>query len=299
MRKWLLTAVLGLAFMFPSFSSAQTNISLSNVSVQLWPEYDQPSMLVIVDFDVTTDTQLPAKITFGIPQEANLIAVAAYQANGDLVNAMFDGPNDNSGVQFFTISLNVGSSYRFEYYQPIMFNGNQRTFLYTWDGVYAVNSFNIRVLEPVDTLSLKSSPELSSIRQDNGLKFHEAKPAKLAKGQSFTLNLDYEKRTNTLVSPPDGVQPSAPVDENTPGRVSLNNSLLYIIGGLGLIMIVGGIVYYLQSNRPETRKVRRRTSSSPENEHRTGIYCSQCGARAKVGDRFCRVCGARLRHQEE
>jgi len=227
--------------------------------------------------------------------------VAAHVADGSLVNAVFDGPTETGEWQSFTIAMDATNSYRFEYYQPITFNGNERIFSYLWDGTYAVEAFDIRVLEPADAVSLTTIPELTSISQEEGLNYYEGKPIKLSSGEQFTLNLDYEKTTDTLISPPQGIQPSVPVDENTPGRVSLNNSLPYVIGGLGVIMIAGGIIYYWRSGRSYTRKPRRRSQSShtESEEDASETYCPQCGTRAKTGDRFCRVCGARLRHQEE
>ncbi len=299
MRKWFLILALGVLFVFPSMASAQNNIAFTSVSVQLWPEYDQPSMLVITDFEVAATTKLPASVTFRIPQDANLIAVAAYDASGNLVNAVFDGPNAEGEWQVFTITLNSTKA-RFEYYQPITFNGEQRIFSYLWNSAYAVDVFNIRVLEPLDTTSLTSIPELASISQENNLKYFEGDSVKLAADEQFALNLEYKKSSNALITSSQGVQPAAPVDENTPGRVSLSNYLPYLLGGLGVVMIVGGFAYYWRAGRGTSKKSRRRTHAHAENEENDEeSYCPQCGARAKPGDRFCRVCGGRIRRQEE
>ncbi len=297
MRKWLLIILLGMFFVFPNFVFAQSNLTLTNVSVQLWPEYDQPSMLVITDFEVPATTTLPVNLTFRIPKDANLIAVASYTADGSLANAVFEGPKDDGEWQSFTITLDSTTA-RFEYYQPITFNGNQRIFSYLWDGTYAVGAFDIRVLEPADTTSLTTTPNLASTEQKDGLKYFHGKPVKLASGEQFILNLEYQKSSNALITSAPGVQPAAPVDENTPGRVSLNNTLPYLIGGLGVIMIVGGLVYYLRSGNNGVKKSRRRQHANAE-ESESDVYCAQCGTRAHSGDRFCRTCGARLRHQEE
>lgn len=301
MRKFLLIMMLGILFLFPSSVFAQADLKFASVSVQLWPEYDQPSMLVITDFALPAATTLPVTLTFRIPKDANLIAVATYAPDGTLTNAVFDGPKEDGEWQSFTVSIDSMAG-RFEYYQSLTFNGTQRIFSYLWDGTYAVDQFGIRVLEPFDTTSLKTTPALSSISQENNLKYYEGDPVVLASGEQFTLNLDYEKSTDTLIINTQGVEPSVPVDENTPGRVSLSNSLPYIIGGLGVIMIVGGVVYYWQSGRRSSGggKPRRRSHSHAEDqEGGEEAYCPQCGARAKGGDRFCRTCGARLKHQQE
>ena len=299
MRKWFLILAIGVLFVFPSMVFAQTNVTLTNMTVQLWPEYDQPSMLVITDFEVAADTPLPASATFRIPQGANLIAVAAYSADGTLVNAVFDGPKADGEWQSFTITLDSTAA-RFEYYQPITFNGEQRIFSYLWDGAYAVDVFSIRVLEPLDTTSLTTTPKLASISQESELKYFEGDPVKLAAGEQFALNLDYKKSSDALITSSQGVQPAAPINENTPGRVSLSNYLPYILGGLGVVMIVGGLVYYLISGNTGVKKPRRRQHANANaEESESDVYCAQCGTRAHSGDRFCRVCGSRIRQQEE
>lgn len=300
MRKFFLILAMGILFVFPSMASAQSNIILTSASVQLWPEYDQPSMLVITDFEVPLDVQLPVSVTFQIPQDANLIAVAVYTAEGLLSDAVeFTQPQIDGEWQSFKITL-TSSAARFEYYQPISFNGDQRIFSYLWDSTYAVDAFNIRVLEPLDTTSFTTTPELASISQENELKYFVGDPAKLAAGEQYALNLDYKKSTDALITSSQTVQPAAPVDENTPGRVSLNNYLPYILGGLGVVMIIGGFAYYFQAGRGSSKKSRRRVRSNGNAEEKgEDSYCPQCGERAKPADRFCRVCGGRIRHQEE
>jgi uncharacterized OB-fold protein len=64
-------------------------------------------------------------------------------------------------------------------------------------------------------------------------------------------------------------------------------------------LIVGGVVWYLQSGKgKEEERSRRRHRLAPVKEpESTGgyVYCHQCGKRAGPGDRFCRACGAKLR----
>ncbi len=305
MRKLLLLIVIGMLLVFPTLASAQGTLTLSSMNVQLWPEYDQPSMLVLVDFELPATTLFPAKLTFHIPQDANLVAVATYAADGSLVNAIYDGPTVVNGLQSFTVSLDTAKA-RFEYYQPLTINEQERTFSYLWNGDYAVEAFGIRVLEPMDTTAISTTPKLGPAVIESGLKYYESGAVKLENGEKYTLDLNYTKTTDALVSSPQTVQPVTPVDETTNGRVSLNNYLPYIIGGLGVVMIVGGFLYYWQAGRGKSKKYRprRRAQAVRELEEEganedKAAYCPQCGTRAKNNDRFCRVCGGRLRHSEE
>ncbi|MBL8062003.1 MAG: zinc ribbon domain-containing protein [Anaerolineales bacterium] len=299
MRKLILILMLGAFFAFPFSASAQSDAALSNVVVQLWPEYDQPSMLVIVDFQLAADAPLPTTLSFRIPQTANLIAVAASAGDNGFMTVPFDGPTVEGEFQTFSMTIEENTSYRFEYYEALSFNGNQRLFTYLWDSPYSVDSFAVNLLEPLDVTSLTMNPDYDSMDTSQGAKYYTGKSVKLASGEQYTLTLEYEKTTDTLVSQAQAIQPAAPVDENTPGRVSLNNTLPYIIGGLGVVMILGGIVYYFRAGRNTAPRPRRRHSLSEAEENGGDHYCPQCGARAKSNDRFCRTCGARLRHQEE
>ena len=140
------------------------------------------------------------------------------------------------------------TTYHIEYYGSLIFKGDQRNFNYLWDGSYPVNEFSIRVLQPVDATSIVSDPILKPSAGTDGHTYLEGTPLKLPAGEQFHFSLQYQKATDTLVSP-QNLQPSSPVDENTPGRISLTQYLPYFLGGLGLILISGGFVYYWRANR--------------------------------------------------
>ena len=298
MRKLFLIVVIGVLLVFPPMALAQGSVTLSSVNVQLWPEYDQPSMLVLMDIELPATTLFPVKLTFHIPEDANLVAVATNASDGTLLNAQFEGPTPADGSQAFTVTMNSAQAH-FEYYQPLTINKKDRSYSYLWNGDYAVKAFGIRVLEPLDTTSLTTAPKLGAAVEGDGIKYYPSHAFELASGEQFALDLEYVKTTSALVKP-EGVQPSAPVDENTPGRISLNNSLPWIIGGVGGVLVIVGLAYYWQSTRSESKKTRRRVRASKESdEDDEATYCPQCGTRAKPNDRFCRVCGGRIRHQEE
>lgn len=299
MRKLISILLLGMFLAFPISASAQSDAALSFVTVQLWPEYDQPSMLVIVDFQTAANTTLPATLTFRIPAGASLIAVAADTGNGQFLDHPYTGPIAEGEYQTFSMVVEQNIPYRFEYYESLTYNSDERIFSYLWDNEYAVENFQYLFLEPLDVTEVSLDPKHTAQETFNGLNYYDGAPVKLAAGEQYSLNVSYTKTTDTLVSDAQSVQIAEPVNEDTPGRVSLANSLPYIIGGLGIIMIAGGLMYYFQWGRHSagSSKQRRRVRFTTENDA-TSVYCPQCGSRAKPSDRFCRTCGARLRHEE-
>jgi hypothetical protein len=70
----------------PALSShAQEPVSLSTFNVALWPEYDQPTLLVIYKGQIAPQVSLPAEITFRIPSQAGKPFAVAVGPNADSV----------------------------------------------------------------------------------------------------------------------------------------------------------------------------------------------------------------------
>jgi len=275
-----------------SSAHAQSGPALTRLDVQLRPEYDQPSMLILYDFEVEPLTELPARLTFRIPETANLTAVASQQGE-QLLNAQYEGPVREGAWQVFTVIVATTAAYRVEYYQPLKRTDGTRTFEYEWPGSFNVEKFSVSVLQPPDTLSWSTVPALQDSSALGALTLFSNSPVSIAAGESFTLVLEYDRQTEELVVPPSGIQPVTPIGEETAGRVSIEQYLPFILGGAGITIVLAGVVYYLLSGRSSGRR-RRRRRMEPRQHLDTGIYCPQCGSRAEGGDQFCRVCGTRL-----
>lgn len=296
MRKWMMFLIILGMVTFPFSVHAQSEIKLAIIQVQLWPEYDQPSMLVIYDFQVATSTALPSSVNIRIPKDAKLSAVAQTAANG-LVNAEYDGPTMVGEWQVIGVKISELVAYRVEFYEPLSKNGTTRQFSYLWPADYAVDVFSVSVREPTDITQIASIPAMPKSQGKDGATYLQKDFGAQPAGQQFTLNLTYTKTSDTLGVPQQNVQPSAPLSADTPGRVMFSNYLPYILGVLGVILIVGGLFYFWRSSRRGSQG-RKRHPAQTEKEGDSDIYCHQCGARARAADRFCRVCGTKLRLKE-
>lgn len=297
MRKWLILVLLLGLMVYPSAVGAQGETKLKSVNVELWPEYDQPSMLVIHEFVVDESTSLPVQVTLRFPKDANLTAVAYFDKS--LINSEFSGPEEQGNWQTVTLNVQSYAPHRIEYYQPLTRDGNKREFSFRWFGDYAADEFHVTVQLPADSTNVVTEPALTStVISDDGLHLVGIVNSNNIKmGQAYQFKLEYEREAETVTNPANGsnVQPSEPVSANTEGRVSIDN-LPWIIGGLGLTLIGLALFFYRRSAQTTEKKSRRRHRSSNEAEDGgEQAYCHECGARANAGDRFCRTCGSKLR----
>ncbi len=304
MRKWLVIVLLWGLMIFPTSAGAQAGTQLQSVNIELWSEFDQPSMLVIEEFVVTENTTLPAEVTLRLHKDAHLIAVA-FNNGSELLHAEFEGPKDHGNWQIVVVTVRSRDVHRIEYYQPLTQDGNKRKFSFQWLGDYSVKQFSLSALIPLDSMNIITSPDLSSRSSlPNGLYLTDEEGfGKLRMGESYEFDIEYT-RDSTMVtnSTQSGdVQASEPVGPDTPGRASLDK-LPWIIGGFGLALIAVILFFfsYWRSMQSEIHSAallagsklgqrRRKESGNVE------AYCHECGTRAQAGDRFCRVCGSKLR----
>lgn len=299
MRKWHIFVVLLGIVLYPSTVGAEDGIKLQSMNIQLWAEYDQPSVLVIHEFTVDESTALPVQVTLRLPKEGNLIAVA-YQENDGLVNADFSGPEEQGNWQTVTLNVQSYAPHRIEYYQPLNRDGKQRLFSFRWFGDYTVNEFNVTAQIPADSTNVTSEPAFSNTNaSEDGLHLvGMVRRGQLRMGQSNEFKIQYEREAETVTNPSNSsnIQPAEPIGSDTEGRVSIDN-LPWIIGGFGLALIGLALFFYFRSTQAPERKSRRRRGSvqTAEESDTEQAYCHECGARAHQGDRFCRICGSKIR----
>ena len=297
MRRWLAGLLVLEGLFIPLVAQAQSPIKLSMLQVQLWPEYDQPSMLVIYDFKLPESVKLPVSVSMTIPKNANLVAVATQAQDGSLLNTDYLGPTVTEAGKNITIQIQTPTVYHLEYYQALSRTGKQREYNYVWPGNYAVDDLSISIRLPPDTTNITTNPDMKSAKGADGssnlIKDFGAQGA----GQQFSLQVTYTKTSETL-STAEKVQPSKPLGSSTPGRVLLSNYIPYILGALGIIAVGAASIYLLQPHNRQASQRRQTHRPRAQERGKTDVYCHQCGARAEPGDRFCRVCGASLRIAE-
>ena len=118
MRRFLLAFI----FVFSLFIrpvQAQSSISMDQLFLKIWPEYDQPGVLVIMDFFIASEVSLPAQVTMKIPAaagEPHSVAVRELdgqlyildydiEAEGDWLNITFTTPYPEIWLEYYDPSI--------------------------------------------------------------------------------------------------------------------------------------------------------------------------------------------------
>jgi len=298
----MFTLLLGLILSVPA--GAQSNLAVDVLQVQLWPEYDQPSMLVIYTMELSDTQPLPVDVTVRIPKSVGIPSAVAVLEDSTLVTREYTRAVDGDWAE---ITLQVDfPQIQIEYYDTALSQQDQpRKFDFRWLADYDVSNLIVSVRQPVNASGITITPSLGSgVQGSDGLLIYSSSMGPVSGGQTFDLLLSYTKSDTTLSSL-SGIS-SAPVSQSQPEATIGGPLPIWAWGliGLGVVVLVGGGILLYRSNQSYeyagsyTRKKKQATSRRrPSSAGKTTgtVFCHNCGTQALAGDKFCRECGTKLR----
>lgn len=295
MRKWFVFFLLVSLLLFPTLAEAQSEITIKDLSIQFWPEYDHPDMLVMYSFALAEDSTLPAEFQIRVPANADLNAIA--KASGEkMVNVPYDAPIKDGDWSIITIVINDLANYRVEYYVPLKKNGSIRNFSFLWQSDYAVESFKLQFQQPPSSTNLVIEPVFSNANpMRDGIVYHDLSLSSLPAGEVFELVLSYDKASDDLTVSSMPVEVGGVQKSSEEGSFSLGDSLPKILVCVGVFLIAGGVLYFFLAGRRGEPKPKRKRHTPSTTSASSNVYCHECGKRARSGDKFCRSCGAKMR----
>lgn len=305
MLRPFLILILITAFLIPLSAGAQQPTALGTLTVDLWPEFDRPTMLVMYQFNLSSEVKLPAEVHFRIPAAAGAPhAVAVCEPGANCFNTPYT--QQAAGEWSELIIQATLPDLRVEFYDPrLEYDGSLRKFVYHWPGDYRVENFKLHVQQPVgaEQMRLKPGTVVTGVGED-GLTYYSLDAGMVPAGQAVEVTVEYSKNSSDLTSARLAVTSSEPLDGDSGGRISITSDMPFVLGAVGVLLMVGGGAWYwfsgqrrssLQPRKRSRHKPARDAPASPGEGGADFVYCHQCGNRAAPGDRFCRTCGTAIR----
>jgi hypothetical protein len=186
-----------LALSMPTPSTAQLTSSVERLEVSIWPEYDRPEALVILKAWLPEEVPLPRYVALPMPIGATPNAVAKRDPNGQLLLAAHTIIDSDAGREV-RIAADL-REVRLEYYAPLVFDGDTRTYTFQWPGLLGFDSASWQIQQPVGAANLAVTPPPSLQETGfDGLTYLAGDIGPVAKGERFSIDLRYSKTSSQL-----------------------------------------------------------------------------------------------------
>lgn len=310
-RQLLLSFLLCLTLFFSLPAQAQeSSPDLATLAIELWPDYDRPTVLVLLTGSLAPSVPLPAKVTIPLPANADIHAVARISTSNTLVDDIVF--TETVGAVTLTTP---DSRFRVEYYLPYEQTGEDRAFVVDWLFPFALGSVTVNVQQPAAAINFAVNPAPQSVTTgQDGLTYHLLAPQTLPAGQPVHFELSYTLPDNMLTVETESVDNTAsaptmsePESNTSTASSDSSDNLPLILAGVGGLIISATLIWQglreraTPKSQPSTRQrppsarsapARKQPPTTPAGEVR---FCHQCGREASLDDRFCRQCGTPLK----
>jgi hypothetical protein len=312
MRIKILSLIVIFSFFLTAFTQVSvSNLAISHMEIDIWPEYDQQSVLVIFHLSFSSITDFPALVSLRIPVSAGKpYSVTMKDLDGmsyDLEYTVIPDGNWNR-IEFITSSKEL----QIEFYEPYYFMQSLtiRGYDFSWISDYPIDDLKVSIQQPKLSSSMTIDPNAGSgvLNPADGLTYYSLNFGKIDQGSAVNIKIAYTKNGNGLSASTVSVNPASPlpgprsvwqtlksVFPSIWGNQSLMVTTSLLLGALLLFALLLIVFRVPDANhekriRPETTRLKAQAANKEEKE----IYCYQCGKRARPGDAYCRVCGSRL-----
>ncbi|RUA18303.1 MAG: hypothetical protein DSY55_00435 [Clostridia bacterium] len=298
-----------LLFLLVLHAHAQGPTNLASLTIKLWPEYDDPRLLVIIDGQLV---EPGSQVRLPLPDDAQLNAVASSDGSGRLLKNNFSEEKTADGTRLLVMTPD-NPLFRVEYYTPIPANGEERVIDFELPAGYFVSEQTaIEVLTPPGSKDVTLDPptDESGPTQDEAHLFQ--RPAGPIKDQTVSQKVVYKNPGGALTVPENPSPSSGAAQSNTtsnsqeqPSAVGKQGVSPWLIGlaVAATLLIIGGAMglrFTRESSSVPTaastssaarKKQRRQHKGAAATQRSLDKFCRKCGREFGPGDRFCRYCG--------
>lgn len=279
---FILNLFLSLSFLDAS-AAYPKDIRIKDMSLSLWPEYDDPRVLVMYQGEFYDDVAKPAKLKFLIPKGFELVMAGAITKEGRHIHTAHQIADKGERVEI-SFEVNESTFYLEFYYNPFETKGERKEFNYLVTSDYPIGQVTISVQQPLRAKDfiLKPSP-VSVLSDQKGFKYHQYKLQNFSKEKGFTLKAAYLKE-----DPEPSIQKNAGAP--VPGGGNTGYRLIFILFSMAASVLIALAAYWIVSARqgrrvPAGGAIARNTKKGGER------FCPNCGTAVGTADNFCSHCG--------
>lgn len=274
---------------------ADEPLRISSMGVFVWPEYDQPGVLVQYQGEIAgkPDKTNPQEVSFLVPRGAGIGAACSIQPDGNHTSETWKESDADDGLTKVAFKISQPEFHVEYYFNPLTGSSDKRMdFSYT--AALPADELHLDIQHPLKATNFILTPDTPNThKDDDGFTYHTYTFKQVAQGQKLATNIAYTKTDPKPSVSGDKKPASASTTLSSEGGIN-PNQVIVILTAMGFVGIAGFFVWERRTRQAALEVTRfdpvermpSGRSVSP------GGYCTQCGSAMEVGDRFCAHCGS-------
>ncbi len=279
---------------------AQDPNQLSRLFVAVWPEHDQPTVLVLIDGTLADSTNLPRQVSVLIPSTAKLQVTTWTNADGTFASEQ-PSQSTNLGDGYTRVTFTTNAAlYHVEYYDDLLRGAPDKSMTFVYKASAPADQVTLEVQWPSKATNFSTDPLPQTTRNgSDGFKYNVLPYPALTAGQTITAQVKYTKTdpNPSILPAPSTTAPAAAT--STPASPWNNAFILAALVVLGLVAVLG---FFLWQRSREPMPAKAAARNRPRRSAERGVvannvaaFCTQCGHGLASDDLFCPKCGTKRR----
>ena len=143
----------------PAVTEAEppADLRITRLQLSIWPEYDDPRVLLIVRGELAPGVAYPTQVTLPVPKDAELIGAGMISELGELLlhpHRVIPGDASDS----LEITLPSPGFFAELYFDPFETSGDAKRFGYTFEAPHPINQFDVDIQKPYTASEFSTEP---------------------------------------------------------------------------------------------------------------------------------------------
>ncbi|HJM94265.1 MAG: hypothetical protein QGG19_14565 [Alphaproteobacteria bacterium] len=253
MRSRILIPWLSLVLLLSPFLAAETRaddeLTIGRMRVMIWPEYDDPSILVVYDGRFADDSKFPTVTDFLIPKDAIINDICSLSPGGQHFCQLYD-ISEGEHYNRVRLSLPFSNFYVSFHLAPIDLDSANRQIEYAIKANHPIDNMEVDIQQPLRTTSFAISPPGGKASTDKDFNHFNYVLEDIAKGEDRVFKIAYTKETR---------EPSVDVKYasmtgrrvwGSPYQTQRNvRTIVYAVFGTGMVLVVAALFWIVRTRR--------------------------------------------------
>lgn len=292
----VLTALVAVLSFAASPTRADDVNRFSELRVAVWPEYDKPSVLVLIDGVLADQTNLPREIYVFVPTGAQGIIATFENSDGSLAaEQSFKTEKQDEGWSRLSYTIQT-PRFHVEYYDNVLQSTPDKQIDFKFRVPVASDKVTVEFQQPLKASNFNVTPPTSTTRNESGFTYYVQDFANASAGQTLAALVKYTKTDPSPSVSPVSLPPAA--QSAVPATTASGPwSSIYVVAGLvvlGCAAFVGFMMIRQRGQHPTSRTATHKQRRGGRKSAKGGSqYCTQCGHALMADNLFCPHCGAR------